>query len=157
MSAAVLCGVVFPEQHLFEHYECTKALESSCPELLGNMDEMWRRQVRDDRLRTLHFNVNRDLDRTPAHPIVDLEQGRADVHSRSDRAGGFSRTAPTRVTLQVPIPTFLFGSYHVQESVRQATTPDTLQHVCTKKQMICGDLIRRTNGKLGGIKQCSLV
>jgi hypothetical protein len=29
----------------------------------------------------LHFNVNRDLGRTPAHPIVDLEQGRADVHS----------------------------------------------------------------------------
>ena len=111
MSAAVRCGVVFPEQHMFEHYECTKALESSCPELLGNMDEMWRRQLRDDRLRTLHFSANRDLDRTPVHPIVDLEQGRAGVHSRSDRAGGFSRTASTRVTLQVRMPTFLLGSY----------------------------------------------
>jgi hypothetical protein len=40
-------------------------LSASVPELLGNMDEMWRRQMRDDRLRSLHLSSN--------HTVVTME------------------------------------------------------------------------------------
>jgi hypothetical protein len=42
-------------------------LSASVPELLGNMDEMWRRQMRDDRLRSLHLSSNHTVDTMEAH------------------------------------------------------------------------------------------
>jgi hypothetical protein len=45
----------------------------SCAELVGNMDEMWRRQMRDDRLRSLHLSPTKDADSKPANPDLTIE------------------------------------------------------------------------------------
>ena len=48
-------------------------LKSSVPELLGNMDEMWRRQMRDDGLQSLHYNENNAVDFAEAKPCIRME------------------------------------------------------------------------------------
>jgi hypothetical protein len=37
------------------------------------MDEMWRRQMRDDRLRSLHLSPTKDADSKPANPDLPIE------------------------------------------------------------------------------------
>jgi hypothetical protein len=37
------------------------------------MDEMWRRQMRDDRLRSLHLSPTKHADREPANPELTFE------------------------------------------------------------------------------------
>jgi hypothetical protein len=37
------------------------------------MDEMWRRQMRDDRLRSLHFSPTLAVDRMVADAVLTLE------------------------------------------------------------------------------------
>ena len=48
-------------------------LRESVPELLCNMDEMWRRQMRDDRLRSLHEKPLHHVDTAAAAPSIDIE------------------------------------------------------------------------------------
>jgi hypothetical protein len=124
-----------------------KALESSCPELMGNMDEMWRRQMRDDRLRTLHFNANLDLDRMPATAVFQFEQRQAPGHSRCEHAGGLSSTASTRVTLQVPMAPLVVGSCACSAiSGANNSTRNNSIFSSGDKSMIHG-----SNSNLGGI------
>ena len=59
-------------------------LKESVPELLGNIDEMWRRQMRDDRLRSLHHSVTAHIDNQVASPSVCFETKAA--HAQSSRS-----------------------------------------------------------------------
>ena len=49
-----------------------RELENSVVELLANMDEMWRRQMRDDRVKALHYGHGLDLDLSEAKPSIRL-------------------------------------------------------------------------------------
>lgn len=83
--------------------EVHTALSSSCPELMGNMDEMWRRQMRDDRLLSLHPSQHQQLDRSEANAIIQMEQQRESKPSRIHRTGVLSCVVPTRLTVQAPV------------------------------------------------------
>ena len=48
-------------------------MASSYVELVGNMDEMWRRQMRDDRLRSLHFISTFAIDSVAADAMLTLD------------------------------------------------------------------------------------
>jgi hypothetical protein len=138
---------------MFDNLEFTKALESSCPELMGNMDEMWRRQMRDDRLRTLHLNANLDLDRMPAIAVFQFEQRQAPGHSRREHLGGLSSTASTRVTLQVPMSPFVVGSCACSTiSEANNSTRNNSIFWSGDKSMIHGN-----NSNLGGIPPSNTV
>ena len=42
-------------------------------ELVGNMDEMWRRQMRDDRATSLHVSAQHAVDTSVANPKITIE------------------------------------------------------------------------------------
>ena len=73
-------------------------LEATVPELLGNMDEMWRRQMRDDRLKSLHHSRTHSIDTAEAKPSVRVEEQQRS--SATPRARALGSGAQARVIVE---------------------------------------------------------
>ena len=50
-----------------------KEANETVMELVGNMDEMWRRQMRDDHTRSLHVSAQHEVDTSVANPKITIE------------------------------------------------------------------------------------
>ena len=57
-------------------------LQDSVPELLCNIDEMWRRQMRDDRLKSLKESKLHHVDVAVASPTITIEDAPRQSHGR---------------------------------------------------------------------------
>ena len=63
--------------------EVSAAIKESTEELVGNVDEMWRRQMRDDGVRSLQLDPGYEVSNSEAKPALNIEWGPLGVRARA--------------------------------------------------------------------------